>query len=83
MTWNGKIEMDQNPAAKSTKSKGSVNLWRMAFIDEIVRKAESQASVGIQAVSRKSPTIVPQVAGSPSTAYIEIQNQFGGSEQSL
>jgi len=51
----------------------------MTFIDEIVRRAESQVSVGFQAIPRKSSTIIPQAAVSPSRAYAEIQSQVGGS----
>jgi hypothetical protein len=34
------------PPSKTTKVQGSVLLGRSTFIDDIIRKAESQASVG-------------------------------------
>jgi len=55
----------------------------MTFIDEIIRKAESQASLGFQAVSGKISIVIPQAAGSPSAAYSHIQSQVGGSEESV
>ena len=60
-----------------------MNLWRTTFIDEIIRRAESQASVGFQAIPGKSSTAIPQATGSPSAAHAEIQSQVGGSEQSF
>lgn len=80
MTGNKKIEKDQNPPPKSTKPKGSVNLGRSTFIDEIVRKAESQASIGLEIVSRKIPTVIPQATVSSSVAHVEIHSQIGESE---
>ena len=50
MTRNKKIEKEQNPPPKPTKPKGSVNLGRTTFIDEIIRREESQALVGFQAI---------------------------------
>lgn len=52
----------------------------MTFIAEIVRRAESQASVGFHTIPRKSSTVIPQVATSPSVSYVKIQSQVGGSE---
>jgi len=83
MTRNRKIEKEKNPPPKSVKPKGSVNFGRMEFINEIVRKTESQVSLGFQAVLGKSYTIICQVIGSPSVAYTEIQSQVGELEQSL
>lgn len=83
MTRNRKIEKEHNPPPKPTKPKGSVNLGRMTFIYKIVRRAESQASIGFQAIPVKSFIAIPQAVGSPFAAYIEIQSQVGGSKQSL
>lgn len=83
MTRNRKIEKELNPPPKSTKPKGSVNLGRETFIDKIVRKVESQASVEFWIVPRKSPSTIHRAAASPSTAYAEIQSQIGGYEKSL
>ena len=60
-----------------------MNLGRTTFIDKIVKRVESQASVGFQAIPGKISTIIPQEVGSPSAAYAKIQSQVGGSEQSL
>jgi len=54
-----------------------VNLGRTNFIDEIIRREESQASVGFQAIPRKISTVIRQAAGSPSVAYVEIKSQVG------
>lgn len=80
MTRNKKIKKYQNPPPKSTKPKGSVNLGRSTFIDEIIRKAQSQASIGPLTISIKSPTIIPHKAGSQSATYAEIHSQIGGSK---
>ncbi len=60
-----------------------MNLGRETFIDEIIRKVESQASVEFQIVFGKIPTIIHRETTPPSTAYAEIQSQIGGYEQSL
>lgn len=80
MTRNKKIEKEKNPPPKPRKPKVLVNLGRMTFIDEIIIKAESEASVGFQAIPRKFSIVISQVAGSPSVAYVEIQSQVGGLE---
>ena len=63
-----------------SKPKGSVVLGRTTFIDEIIRKVESQASIGPKIISKKSPTIIPQAVASPSTAHAEIHSETEGSE---
>jgi len=55
----------------------------MTFIDEMIRRVESQASVGPQKVSRKGFTLVPQAAESPTTTYGEIHRKTKGSEKSF
>ena len=80
MNRNRKIEKGQNPPLKPTKPKGSVNFGKMTFIDKILRRIESRASVGFQTIPRKSSNVIPQVASSPSIAHAEIQSQIGGSE---
>ena len=77
------IELDQNPPLKSTKPKGSVVLGKTTYIDEIINKVESQASVGPKTIPTQIPTIAPQAAASPSAAHTEIQSETKGSEQSL
>jgi hypothetical protein len=43
------------PPQKTTKTQGSMIPGRSTFIDEIIKKGESQASVG----PRKGPTRIP------------------------
>jgi len=83
MTKKKRVEKDILPPPRSEKSKGSVPLGRSTFIDEIIRKAESQSSVGPRTVSTRNPTITLQVAGSPSVADAKIHNKTEGSEQSF
>lgn len=83
MTRNKMTEKEQNPLPKSTKPTGLVNLRRMIFIVEIIRRGESQASVGFHAILGKSSTAIPQAAGPPFAAHAEIQCQVGGLEQSF
>ena len=58
-----------------------MTLGRTTFIDEIIRKVESQASVGPKIIFEKCPTIIPSVTASPSTAHVEIHNENEGYEQ--
>ena len=83
MSRNKKIEKDQNPPPKSIKPKGLMKLMRSTFIDEIIRKEESQALVGPRTISRKIPTEIPQAADLPSTPYVEIHSQINGTKQSF
>ena len=78
-----KIERNLNPPSKSRKPKGPVTLGGKKFIDEIIRKVESQASVGPSIIYENSPTIIPQAAGSPDATYAEIHNEKKDSEQSF
>jgi hypothetical protein len=64
------------PPPKITKSQGSMLLGRSTFIDDIIRKAESQASVG----PRKGSTRIPQVTASPTAAHTEIHRKTEGTE---
>ena len=57
MTKKKRVEKYLIPPPKSTKSKGSVTLERSTFIDEIIRKVESQSLVGPRIVSTTNPTI--------------------------
>jgi hypothetical protein len=67
------------PPPKITKAQGPVLLERSTFIDDIIRKAESQASVG----PRKGSTRIPQEAVSPTTTHVEIHSKIEGTEQSF
>ena len=80
MTRKKKIKTNLNPPSKSTKPTGSMKLGRTSFIDEIIRKSESQASIGPKTISEKSPTIIPQAADSPSLTYAEIHSETKGLE---
>ena len=76
MTRKKNIETSLNPPSKSTKPKGPVTLGRKIFIDEIIRKVESQASVGPKIFFERIPTIIPKAADSPSTTYAEMHNKI-------
>jgi hypothetical protein len=67
------------PPPKTTKSQGLVPLGRSTFIDEIIRKVESQASVG----PRKCSTRTPQATNSPTAAHAEVHSGTEGTEQSF
>lgn len=73
------IDIDQRSTPKTTKIQGQVGLGRTTFIDEIVRKSESQASIGPREVSGKGYTIVSsQVAGTYTTTNAEIHDKAVG-----
>jgi len=46
MTKQRKSEKNPKPLPKPNKAKGLVTLARLTFIDDIIKKAESQPSVG-------------------------------------
>jgi len=52
-----------------------VTLGRSTFIDEILKNAESQPSVGPRKVSSRQPTNSLQATGSPSVAFAEVHTQ--------
>ena len=56
MTKQKKPEKNPKPLPKSDKAKGSVTLGRSTFIDEILKKAESQPSVEPRKVASRQPT---------------------------
>ena len=58
-------------------------LGRTTYIDEIIMKAESQASIGPITVSIQSPNTLPQAVASPSVAYADIHYETKGFEKSL
>jgi hypothetical protein len=76
MTKKKDIEKPK-PPPKITKAQGSVLPGRSTFIDDIIQKEESQASVG----PRKGSTRIPQVAVSPTAAHAEIHRKTKGTEQ--
>ena len=56
MTKQKKPEKNLKPLPKPDKAKGSVTLGRSNFINEILRKTESQPSVGPRKVASRQPT---------------------------
>jgi hypothetical protein len=52
---------------------------RSTFIDEIIRKDESQALVGPQ----KGSTRIPQEKNSPTASHVEVHSRTEGIEQSF
>jgi hypothetical protein len=76
MTKKKDIEKSK-PPKKITKSQGSVLPGRSTFIDDIIRKVESQASVG----PRKGSTRIPQVAVSPTATHTKIHRKTEGTEK--
>jgi hypothetical protein len=70
------LEKPKHPP-KITKTQGLVIPGRSTFIDEIIKKGESQASVG----TRKGPTQIPQAVVSPTMAHAKIHSKTKGIEQ--
>ena len=83
MTRKKKIETIQNNSKKSSQSQGLVILGRTTYIDEIIRKAESQASIGPRTISIQNPITLPQAVASPSVAHAKIHGEIEGVERSL
>ena len=79
MTKKKRVEKDLIPLPRSNKPKVSVTLGWSTFIDKIIRKSESQSSVGIQIVSTRNATVTLQAVGSPSAADAEIHIKTKGS----
>jgi hypothetical protein len=65
------------PPPKTTKYQGLVPPGRSNFIDEIIQKVESQASVGPQ----KGSTGIPQEENSQTAAHAEVHRGTEGIEQ--
>ena len=66
---------------KTKKPKGQVTLGRTTFIDEILKKTESQPSVGFRKAISRQPTSSLQATESPSEAFAEIHSQIEGIEK--
>ena len=78
------IKIDQKYNLKITEIKGQVGLGRTTFINEIIHKLKSQASVGPQVISGKGSTIIaPQVPKSFIASNDEIHDENLGSKQSF
>jgi len=65
---------------KPEKSKGPVTLGRSTFIDDILKKVESQQLVGPRNVPSRQPIVSLWATGSPSIAYAEVHNKTRGTE---
>ena len=52
-----------------------MTLGRSTFIDEILKKVESQPSLGPGKVTSRKPTSSLQATGSPSVAFAEVHSQ--------
>ena len=75
-----KSKQDKIPL-KPEKPKGLVILGRMTFIDKILKKTESQPSVGPRKVISRQPTSSLQAIESPSIAFVEVHSQTEETEQ--
>ena len=53
------------------------------YIDKIIKKAESQASIGPRTIPIQIPITLPQAAASPSVAYAKIHSKIEGSQKSV
>ena len=81
MTKKKKPKNNPIPLTKPDKSKGP--LGQSTFIDEILKKVESQPSVDLRKFSFRQPTISLRATGSPSVAYAKFHNKTEGTEQSF
>ena len=75
MTKQKKLEKNPKPLPKIEKAKGPVTLGRSTFTGEILKKLESQPSVGPRKVASRQPTSSLQAIGSPSVALAEVHSQ--------
>ena len=83
MNKKKKPENNPKPLPKPDKAKGPVTLGRSTFIDDIIKQAESQPSVGPRKVSSRQPTGSLRATGSPSVAYAEFHSKMEGTKQSF
>lgn len=75
------VDIEQKSLSKATKTQGQVGLGRSTFIVEIIRRSESQASVGPQTIFGNGSTIAPHVAESSTIDHAKIHNKTRGFEQ--
>lgn len=66
---------------KTKKPKGLVTLGCTTFIDEILKRTESQPSLGFKRTTSRQPTSSLHAIESPSKAFAEIHSQTEGIEQ--
>jgi len=75
MTKQKNPEKNLKPPPKPDKAKGLVTLGRLTFIDEILKKAESQPSVGPRKAASRQPTSSLWAKESPSVVFAEVHSQ--------
>ena len=75
---NKPIKQNKIPP-KTEKPKGPVTLGRTTFIDEILKKNESQPSVGFKRTRQTTSSL--QATESPSEAFAEMYSQIEGIKQ--
>ena len=75
MTKQKKLEKNPKPLPKPDKAKVLVTLGWSTFEDEILKKAESQLSVGPRKVASRQPTSSLRTTESASIAFTEVHNQ--------
>ena len=63
------------------KPEGPVTLGRTTFIDNIIKKFESQPSVGPRKIASRQPTSSLRATESPSVAFAEVHSQTEETEQ--
>ena len=83
MNKRERLEKDKILPSKPEKPKGLVTLGRSTFIDEILRKAESQSSVGPRIVAARHLIEFLQAAGPPAVANAKIHSKTEGIEHSF
>ena len=76
MTKKKNLEKNPKPLSKPDKAKGLVTLGRSTFIDDIIKKAESQPSIGPRKVASRQPTNSLRAIESPSIAFAEVHSQI-------
>lgn len=75
MTKKKNPENNLKPLLKLDKDKVLVTLGRLTFIDKILKKTESQPSVGPRKATSIPPTSSLQAIGSPSVAFAKVHSQ--------
>ena len=64
------------PLPKPNRYKGPVTLGQSTFIDDILKKAESQPLVGPRKVASIQPTSFLRATESPSVAFAKVHSQI-------
>lgn len=75
MTKKKKLENAPKPLPKPDKAKRLVTLCRSTSIDDIIKQAESQPSVGPRKVASRQPTGSLRAIGSPFVAFAKVHNK--------